>query len=317
MLIESLTGIIFALYLSFSIGANDETLATLAGSGSLSLSSAIIFGATFSLLGAVLLGYRVEGTIGKEIINGSLTGNETIFALASVAFFLTLLSVYGLPVSTTHASVGVLIGLGIAKYGFSGVSTPIVIRILIGWILSPLIGFYGTYSLNKIFNRLRKRYIGGLLDEFKTSRMAAISLFFWVGLSEFSRGANDIGNITGFLFSMDIADPFTVRIIAGCGLFFGLLIIGRRVVKKVGLGLVRVAPVSGLAAQVVIALILFGSTVLGLPISGSHVLVGALLGIGLSEGTFINIKNLEDMVLAWLVTFFGTFLIGYLGYYFV
>lgn len=106
MLIGNVIGLLAALYLAVGIGSNDETLAPLAGSGALSLDSAVIIGAIAASLGVVYLGSRVEDTIGNELLTRSLVQSDTVLVLVAVAVFLTLASSRGLPVSTTHSTVG-------------------------------------------------------------------------------------------------------------------------------------------------------------------------------------------------------------------
>ncbi len=315
MLIGNVIGLLAALYLAVGIGANDETLAPLAGSGALSLDSAVIIGAIAASLGAVFLGSRVEDTIGNELLTRSLIQSDIILVLVAVAVFLTAASSRGLPVSTTHSTVGAVVGIGLAKWGLQGVSWSIVFRISIGWLLSPLIGFAGSYTLNKYGRRLQSRLVKGLENDLRLSRWSAIFLFFWVILTEFSRGANDLANVTAFLVPMGIAEPLVVRLVTGAGLAIGLMVIGRKVVQTVGGSLVKMEPLSGLAAQIVVSLTLLIGTLLGLPLSGTHILVGAIIGIGVSENRYIDYDNIREIVTAWLGTFIGTFSLSYASYW--
>lgn len=311
---STLLGVLAALYLAISIGANDETLAPLAGSRALSLDSAVIIGASLATLGAIFLSQRVEDTIGHQILTGTLIDSEIVLILVTVAVFLTISSIIGLPVSTTHSTVGAVIGLGFAKWGINGINGLTMLRISIGWVASPAIGLIGSYFLNNLFRRAQRRIVNGLSGDLRLSRLSAILLLFWIGLTEFSRGANDIGNVTAFLVPLGIIEPFIMRLVAGVGLGLGLLFIGRRVIRTVGLSLVKIDPVSGLAAQVVVSITLLGSTLLGLPVSGTHVLVGAIIGLGVSENRYLDIGNIKRITLAWVGTFIGTSFLSYLGY---
>lgn len=160
-----------------------------------------------------------------------------------------------------------------AKWGLQGVSWSIVFRISVGWLLSPLIGFAGSYTLNKYARPLQSRLVKGLENDLRLSRWSAIFLFFWVILTEFSRGVNDLANVTAFLVPMGIAEPLVVRLVTGAGLAIGLMVIGRKVIQTVGGSLVKMEPLSCLAAQIVVSLTLLIGTLLGLPLSGTHILV--------------------------------------------
>ena len=314
MLLETLVGLAFALYLAVSIGANDETQAPIAGSGAMSLNSAVIAGAVAAFLGAILISKHVENTIANKILTNSLSSGEILLVLACIAIFLTATSLLGLSVSTTHSTVGAVIGLGISKWGLSGVSGSTVLWVSAGWLASPLIGLFGAYLLDKLFNWFRRRWVLGLVNDLRVSRWSAYFLFFWVFLTEFSRGGNDIANVTGLLVQLKLTEPFNVRLIAAVGMSVGLFAFARKVIRTVGVSLVKIDPVSGFAAQIVMALTMLIGTLLGLPLSGSHVLVGAIIGLGIGEGRYVDLRNLRVITIGWIATFVCTFLMSYLGY---
>jgi PiT family inorganic phosphate transporter len=314
MLLETLVGLVFALYLAVSIGANDETQAPLAGSGAMSLGSAVVAGAVAAFLGAILLGKHVENTIANKILTNSLSMGEILLVLGCIAIFLTSTSLLGLSVSTTHSTVGAIIGLGVSKWGLGGVSGSTVLWVSIGWLASPIIGLIGAYLLDRLFNWAKRRRVMGLVKDLRVSRWSAYLLFFWVFLTEFARSGNDIANVTGLLVQLGLAEPFKVRLIAALGMSIGLFAFARRVIRTVGVSLVKIDPVSGLAAQIVMALTMLGGTLLGLPLSGSHVLVGAIIGLGIGEGRYVDLRKLRVITIGWIATFVCTFLMSYLGY---
>lgn len=314
-MIAIVLSLLASLYLAIGIGANDETMAPVAGSGVLSLNSSIILGAIMASLGAVLLGKKVENTLGSGLLYEPLGTLEIVIVLMSVAVFLTVASLWGLPVSTTHSTVGSVVGVGIAKWGVDSLSRASLIRVSIGWIVSPLIGLVGAYLLNQLFRYFQKKYIGGLGEDLRFNRRSALLLLFWICLTEFSRGANDVANVTAFLIPLDFSTPLIIRLVTSLGLAVGLIFIGKRVVRRVGTGLVSIDPVSGLAAQIVVSLTLLGGTLLGLPISGTHVLIGSFVGLGVSDKRYIDVSDIREIMVAWLGTFIGTFFLSYLGHY--
>ncbi|MCD6469424.1 inorganic phosphate transporter [Candidatus Bathyarchaeota archaeon] len=291
------------LYIAFSIGANDETMAPLAGSRFIRVSAAALLGSLMAFLGAVFLGYKVEETIGKKLLVGPITATDVLIIVFSIATWLTIASWWGWPVSTTHSVVGAAIGLGLMKRGVGGIAWGNMGRIIGAWVASPLIGLLSTLILDKVIKRLLYRQINGLRQQMELSRKAAFLLLAWTSLTAFSRGANDIGNATAFLSAAVSQDPLLIRIIVGIGWIFGLTILGRRVIKSVGLNLVNLDPMTALVAQISVALTMFIGTLMGLPLSGTHVLVGAITGLGLAEGTWINIKGLKEIFYTWIATF--------------
>ncbi len=295
-----------AVYVAWSIGANDETVAPLAGSGILSVTSAVILGGVTAFLGAVFLGEKVEATIGESLLKGALTSQEAIIVLLSIATLLTFASYYGWPISTTHSTVGAVIGLGVSKGGLNGVSWGTISGVAVGWVASPLIGFIGSVILNRMLKWVLRRRVKGLKQQMRVSRFSAVFLLFWVALTSFARGANDVGNATALLSGLPLFTPFLIRVLTGLGMSVGLIVIGRRVIQSVGTGLVKLDPITALSAQIAVASIMFTGTLLGLPLSGTHILVGAVVGLGVSEGTWINVKSVKAITYMWVGTFIGS-----------
>jgi len=104
-----------AIYIAFSTGANDETMAPLARSGFVKVGMAALLGGIMAFFGAVFLGYKVEETIGKKLLVGTVTTTDAVIIVFSIATWLTVASYWGWPISTTHSSVGAAVGLGLMK----------------------------------------------------------------------------------------------------------------------------------------------------------------------------------------------------------
>lgn len=309
-----LVGFITAIYVAWSIGANDETVAPLAGSGIMSPTSAVILGGISSFLGAVLLGDKVEATIGDSLLKGSLTGSETIIILLSIATLLTFASLYGWPISTTHGSVGSVIGLGVAKWGLTGISWDTISAVSVGWVASPLIGFVGSAFLNRALKFVLRHRVKGLRQQMRISRLSATFLMFWVALTSFSRGANDVGNATALIGGIPFFTPTITRILTGFGMSVGLVVVGKRVIQSVGTGLVKLDPITALSAQIAVASTMLIGTVLGFPLSGTHILVGAVVGLGVSDGKWVNVKSVREITYMWVATFVGSALFSATAY---
>jgi len=300
-----LIAFIVAFYVAWGIGSNDETMAPLAGSGFLDLLLITIFGGVSALLGAVFLGQKVEHTMGQELLTSSVTSFEALIIVFSIATWITVSSWRGWPISTTHSAVGSAVGMGLVKWGFSGIAWVKVVSIIGAWIASPLIGLGLSYIIAKLFLGFIKWQIRGLVNYVKASRISAYILFLLGLFMSFVRGANDIGNATAFITVQADYNPLFVRGVIGVGMTLGLIILGRRVLKSVGVELVELTPHKGLTAQFCASIILFGATWLGLPLSSSHILVGSVVGVGLAENTWINLEKLLKMLLTWIGTFAG------------
>ncbi|RLE64796.1 MAG: hypothetical protein DRJ38_04885 [Thermoprotei archaeon] len=299
-----LMSFILAFYVAWSVGANDETMAVLAGSGFTSILVACLIGAFMDFLGAVLLGYKVEETMGEKLLTYKIDLMDTLVIVAAVATWLVVASYRGWPVSTTHSAVGAAIGLGMYKWGISGVRWESLLNVVAGWVISPIMGFIGAYLTCKLFDLFLAKSINGFDKSLKIAKLSSLTLLAWASYTSFFRGANDIANATAFLSAV-YENPFMVRLISGLGMALGLVMLGRRVVKSVGVELVELTPVMGLAIQISVALTVSIGTLLGLPLSGTHILVMAVAGIGVAKKIWINVKGLKEILATWIITFPG------------
>ena len=294
-----------AFYVAWSIGSNDETVAPLAGSGALSLNTAAALGGVTALLGALFMGRRVEATLGGGIITGALTNTEGLVVLFSLASWLTAASYLGWPVSTTHSSVGAIIGLAVAKWGLHGVRWATIGYVAVSWVASPFIGFAGSVAIHRVTRIVLRDRVKGLVPQMKLARRSTVLLAFWVLLTSFSRGANDIGNATAMLGEVAGLNPLAVRGFIAAGMALGLFVVGRKVIQAVGVDLVNLDPISALSSQIAVAFTMLAGTYLGIPLSGTHVLVGSVVGLGLSKGIWVNVKGVKEITYTWIATFLG------------
>ncbi|MCW4020858.1 MAG: anion permease [Candidatus Bathyarchaeota archaeon] len=300
-----LAGLGLAFYVAWGMGSTDGTMAPLAGSGFVSVNMAALLGSIMTFLGALFMGERVEKTIGKNLLVGIVTETDILIIVFSIATWLMVASYWRWPISATHSSIGASIGLGVIKWGVGGVAWENMSGVVVAWIASPLIGFIGAAVFTKVLKRFLRSRVTGLRQQMKMARISAFFLLFWVSLSSFSGGANDVANATAFLSALPEYNSFLVRAFAGIGMIVGLLILGRKVIRSVGLNLVELNPITGLAMQISVALTMFAGTWIGLPLSGTHVLVGAVTGLGLAEGVWINTKGLKEILYTWVATFLG------------
>ncbi len=291
-----------AIYIAWSIGANDETMAAVAGSGFLTPSKAVALGALLDFLGAIFLGGRVEKTLGEGILTFKIGITEAFIIILSVATWLTLASYRGWPVSTTHSAVGAALGIGFALSGSKGVNWGGVAMVAVGWVLSPALGLVTSFFLYLAFSRFVISRARGLRDRDRMEFSSALILTLGASITAFSRGANDIGNATAFL-SVVLGKPLLIRVICGAGMAVGLYTFGRKVIESVGLQIIRMSPGMALVAQISTAAIMFVGTWLGLPISGTHVLVASIAGMALAKRASLNLRELWSIIFSWVATF--------------
>jgi len=159
MLAILIAGIIISFFACWTIGANDaaNAMGTSVGSKALTFKRAVIIGGIFEFLGAVLVGSKVTDTISKGIIDSqllSVDANQIMYAmfaaLLTTGFFLLLATKWGIPVSTTHAIVGSMAGVGIAFGGFAVVHWTVLSTIALSWVVSPIVGGLIAYGLMRL-----------------------------------------------------------------------------------------------------------------------------------------------------------------------
>lgn len=300
-----IVNIAIALYIAFGVGANDETMAPLAGSGLITVERIVILISICNFIGAVLLGSKVEKTIGTGIVNNQIfpiTLEITLIVILAEAVWLTMASTWGWPVSTTHSMVGAVLGLALFFKGLEAVNLKIVSIVLLNWIVSPVIGLTTALILSKAINKFALKKVKGLRARENIERTSALILAFAAFINSFSRAGNDVANASALLSTVT-GEQYLIRAIAASGMVAGLLILGRRVIKSVGLKIVELTPSSALAAQATAAIIATISVLLGLPLSGTHVLVAAIIGSALARGTKISLSAVKQVMFGWTVTF--------------
>ncbi len=291
-----------SFYIAWSIGSNDETMSPLLGSGFLTIGSVVLIGGLMDLLGAVFFSHRVEETISRNIVSGKIGLLDVFVLVLSVATWLVLASRMGWPVSTTHATVGAAMGLGLVKYGFMGVKWTSLGLIFAGWIVSIVSGFTGAMVIYGFLDKLVLERVRNMVSRLKVARFSALTLLLTSIITSFFKGGNDAANATAFL-KIICADPVSIRLAAGIGMAAGLIFMGRRVVKAVGETLVELNPLMSLSIQLTVALTLSIGTALGFPLSGTHILISSIVGVGIIKGVWLNVKGLKQILFTWAVTF--------------
>lgn len=296
---ETVVSIAVACYISWGIGANDETMAMAAGGTSWSIDRVVIFGAIFAFAGAVLFGQIVERTIGTGLLLFEVTYQTALLIVGATALWLTVASWFGWPVSTTHTAVGAIIGFGFMAGGMETINWGGFSEVFWGWALSPIIGLLISYVVCLASKLLTE----GFLPRRIVQERVWVYLSFSAGLlTEFWRGANDVGNATAFL-SVTFTDPLMPRVISGFGMAIGLIMLGRKVIYTVGTQITRLPANATFFTQLATVVTITVGTLMGLPISGTHILVGSILGAGLAVKSEINRRVVAYVVLAWFVTF--------------
>ena len=309
--------VVFAFYVAWIIGSNNQSMAPVTGSGFRSLTVISLAGGVSSLLGTIFIGKNVESTIGEGIIVGKISSVEALIVLFSITAWITFASYKGWPTSSTHSAVGATVGLGLVTLGSGGVQWEKLTLIISAWALTPLIGLSAGYFLTVYINHVLKNYVKGLGGIVKVSKLSAYALFTLACLTSFLSGGNDVGNATAFINPTINIDAVFLRGFMGIGMLLGLIMLGRRVLFTVGVELVELTPISGLASLLSTSLVMLVANFYGLPLSNSQILVSSVVGTGLANKRYINLEKIIRIFITWVATFVTTALLCsvlYLGF---
>ncbi len=295
---ELIVGLLASLYIAWGIGANDETMAMAASGSNWSIDRIAIFGAVFALAGAAIFGYSVEKTIGTGLLLIESSQRTDLIIIISTAIWLTVASWFGWPVSTTHTAVGAVIGVGLMEGGLTTINWLKFSNVSIGWVLSPFIGFLFSW----IACNFGEKFIAiGKREKQMESKWLFLT-FATALMTEFWRGANDVGNATAFM-SSGLPSYIPPRLIGGIGMAVGLIVLGRKVISVVGTQITRLTPSSAFITQIMTVVLIATGTLLGLPLSGTHILVGALWGAGVATKKEVNYRMILYSGVVWIFTF--------------
>ncbi len=385
--------LLVSFYLAWNIGANDlaNAMGTSVGSKALTVKQAVLWAAVLNLFGAVLVGSRVTETVRKNIIDLEAIGGGSelswtilwgmLAAMLSAALWITLATYFALPVSTTHAIVGAIMGFGIVVGGVAVVNWDVMGKIAASWVVSPLAGaavaffcfwlmrkailahkqpfkqalkyapwlvgiVFGILAIAMILEGLEGLHLGlsfpevllmglivGILaalparylflrykevkgDEYqKVERIFVFLQIITAGYVAFAHGSNDVANaigpVSGIIGQLAYGSPAKIApfaiigllLLGGLGIAIGTATWGRQVMKTIGERITEITPTRGFTAEFGAATTVLVCSLMGLPISTTHVLVGSVIGVGLAGGlAAVDISVIKRIVVSWVVT---------------
>jgi PiT family inorganic phosphate transporter len=320
----SIVLVIAAFYVGWNIGANDAAncIGTTVGAQVISYRSAAIMMSVFVILGGTLQGHHVMKTVGKGIViaepamyeahnnqpapdefselfpDNRLPDLAILVALLSAGFFVTLATVFRTPVSTSQAIVGGVAGVGVGIVGFQAAyfKLGVLLKIMGAWVISPvlsmMLAFIVYFFLTIVLRRARAVIWSNLL------KMSVIVSAAYVS---FSLGANDVGNAIGPLLSKYPDKGLYLAVLGGVAMAAGALTFGRRVTDTVGKSITPLDYSGALAAQLSAGFGVHLFSMLGIPVSTSQAVVGAVIGVGLTKGTqAVSTKKIRTIFIGWV-----------------
>jgi inorganic phosphate transporter, PiT family len=302
--------IIVALAFDFLNGLHDtaNSIATLVSTRMLRPRYAVIWAAFFNFIAFVVFGVHVARTIGVGIVSASIMDAEVIFGALTGAISWNLVTWWaGIPSSSSHALIGGLVGAALTKAGIGAIVWTGVLTTGAFIVLSPLLGFFLALLLvlatSWAFARANPRAVEPVFQWLQFGAASLISL---------GHGGNDaqktMGIIAVLLFSQghlgsEFYVPFWVVITCQAAIGLGTLVGGWRIVRTVGSKITRMTPVQGCCASAGGAIMLLAATYLGIPVSTTHTVTGAIIGVGAARKVSAVRWNIAtNIVIAWIVT---------------
>jgi phosphate/sulfate permease len=282
------------ILIAFGIGSNDTSnaLGICIGCGVIKLRRALIVFGCFVLLGILIQGQKVMDTVGKDLVEVTL---PIISISLSVAALLIILSNWKkLPLSTHQVIIGSLAGSGIASG--AEVNLTALLEIIISWIISPLVAFFSALFLYKAMEKTISK-----LSLFRIERILRALLLFSGILIAYNTGANELATILGPVIHSGLIEQLRASLIGSLFVFLGAVILSHRVIETIGKGITTLDPYSGFAAQFGAGMCVLFFTFLGMPISTTYCIIGAISGVGITKGMKTVKLDLIKKILANLV----------------
>ena len=302
--------VLLALAFDFMNGFHDaaNSIATVVSTGVLKPQHAVAFAAFFNVIAIMVFQLKVATTIGKGTIEPVVIDHIVVFGALVGAIAWNLITwYYGIPSSSSHALIGGLVGAAVAKAGFSALISSGVTKTLLFIFVSPMLGMLLGAALMVIVSWLFRRTTPRRVDKW-FRRLQLVS----AGLYSLGHGGNDAQKTMGIIWMLLIAaglstsqDPIPMWVVITCYLAIGLgtLFGGWRIVKTMGQKITKLKPVGGFCAETGGAMTLFLATGLGIPVSTTHTITGAIVGVGSSQKmNSVRWGVAGGIVWAWVLT---------------
>jgi inorganic phosphate transporter, PiT family len=306
--------ILVALGFDFVNGFHDaaNSIATIVATRVLSPRYAVMWAAFFNFVAFLIFGTEVASTIAKDVVVQEVLSIGVIFAGLTGAIAWNLLTFFlGLPTSSSHALIGGMAGAAVAKGGFDVLISSGVRKIAVFIVLAPLLGLLlgFTFMLITLWATHRYRRVERLNRVFRRGQLVSAAAY------SLGHGANDAQKTMGIILALLIAAedlgpnadvPLWVVLAAHTAIALGTLTGGWRIVKTMGSKLTRLQPVGGVSAETAAAAALFFTSAQGIPVSTTHTLTGAIVGIGSANRiSAVRWDVAGRVVWAWLLTIPG------------
>ncbi len=316
--------VVLALLFDFMNGFHDaaNSIATVVSTGVLRPSQAVLFAAFFNFVAIFIFHLSVAATVGKGIADAGVVDTHVVFGALSGAITWNVITwYYGIPSSSSHALIGGIVGAVIAKAGAGALMATGIIRTVTFIFVSPLLGFTLGSLMMVLVAWICRRTPPSKVDRW-FRRLQLVS----AGAYSLGHGGNDaqktIGIIwmllisTGYAAAGDKAPPTWTIIACYAAIGLGTMFGGWRIVRTMGQKITKLKPVGGFCAETGGALTLFIATALGVPVSTTHTITGAIVGVGsVQRASAVRWGVAGNIVWAWILTIPASAFVAAVGYW--
>ncbi|MFO1130429.1 MAG: inorganic phosphate transporter [Hyphomicrobiales bacterium] len=301
--------IVVALAFDFMNGLHDaaNSIATIVSTRVLKPQYAVVWAASFNFIAFFIFGVHVADTIGKGLVDPGIVDDAVVFGALGGAIAWNAITWWGgIPSSSSHALIGGMVGAGVAKAGFSSIIWGGLSKTIYAIVLSPFVGFSLALLLVLLVSWAFLRSSPAFADKFSRKSQLVSAALYSLG-----HGSNDAqktaGLIAVLLYSHGVYSEFTVPgwVILACYTVMGIgtLLGGWRIVHTMGSKITRLTPMQGSCAETAGALTLFGATYMGIPVSTTHTITAAIVGVGAAKRVSAVRWNVATgIVYAWVIT---------------
>jgi PiT family inorganic phosphate transporter len=316
--------VLLALAFDFMNGFHDaaNSIATVVSTGVLKPGQAVLFAAVFNFIAIFVFHLSVAATIGKGLAQPGVVDVNVVFgALVGAISWNFITWYYGIPSSSSHALIGGIVGAVISKAGASALVFSSILKTVVFIFVSPLMGFLlGSLMLIAVSWLLRRSTPSRVDRWFR--RLQLVS----AGAYSLGHGGNDAQKTIGIVWMLLIATGYSVAsdkspptwVVLSCytAIAMGTLFGGWRIVKTMGQRLTKLKPVHGFCAETGGAITLFMAAILGIPVSTTHTITGAIVGVGATQrASAVRWGIAGNIIWAWILTIPATAFVAAMAYW--
>jgi PiT family inorganic phosphate transporter len=284
------------IFLGWSLGANDASnvFGSAVASRMLKFWTAAVLASVFVLIGALL-----QGQAGIETLKGltQFTLEQAVVSSIAAATTVTIMTVLGLPVSTSQAVVGSILGIGILnqQINLQGLG-----KVVSCWLGTPV----GAAVIAVIVYKLLAAFYNRLtINLFQSDILIRLSMIVAGSYGAYALGANNVANVTAVFVGAGRLSVFMAALIGGLSIGLGILTLSKSVMETVGKKLVKLDPFSALVVLLAESITVHIYTFIGVPVSTSQAVIGAVLGVGIVKGiSTVSGRTLVNIIIAWVLT---------------